>query len=53
MMYQIDSQKRYQIVGYKWKNIELIAVDRGFVAFKDEDGKEHIFIGKELHLEEM
>ena len=57
-MYQIDNTKRYnvEVVGgysYKYKNAELIAIDRDFVVLKDSQGKEHIFTGVDIYIHEV
>ena len=52
-MYPIYNEKRYDVtitnefyVGRDvYENVKLLAVEPGFVALEDEEGKEHIFTG--------
>lgn len=54
-MYQINNRKRYTVEVRQpngqnllkiFKNAKLIAAEPGFVAIKDEAGKDHIFTGE-------
>lgn len=62
-MYQIDSSKRYIVKSIptnpiagpaEWRNVELIAIEDNFIAFKDETGKEVILAGnRATYVQEM
>lgn len=52
-MYPINNEKRYDVIITNrfyvrpdvFENVKLLAVEPGFVALEDEDGKEYIFTG--------
>ena len=54
-MYPINNEKRYKVqiaqvgkylnITAELKNVKLLAVEPGFVALEDEEGKEHIYTG--------